>query len=469
MDKPTYRGEGGSVSDIIPIAKINLSGGTQSRTTLDQDTINDYRDAMQTGAQFPPVTVFYDGEHYWLADGFHRVHAHIMRRRENIEADVRQGTYRDAVLFSVGANSSHGLRRTNADKRRAVQRLLDDEEWSRWSDREIARRCGVDNSFVSRLRKEVAVDEPQSERIYTTKYGAVATMRTVAIGKPATSPVMAVQREQSVDATVQPAEAQQAAVERPVAVRIGDAIIYQADCRDVLPLLASVSHILTDPPYEADAHRQGRVTNAAINKGEDATLAFDAITEALRTYVAEQATRLSQGWFLAFCQAEGVYLWRQAIEQAQHRYRGPAVWVKPDGSPKFQGNGPSQSFEMLVTSWCGSGDSKWNSKGKRGVYTHPVNVDRHGGHQTEKPLPLLRELLLDFTEPGDTVLDPFMGIGSLGVACLELGRKYIGVEMDAGYFEIARKRISGIPANQSEPGKAADDFDPSKLWLAKAA
>jgi site-specific DNA-methyltransferase (adenine-specific) len=241
----------------------------------------------------------------------------------------------------------------------------------------------------------------------------------------------------------------------------------------VLPLLDRVSHILTDPPYEADAHRRGRVTNASINKGEDAALTFEAITEELRTYIAVQAARLSEGWFLAFCQAEGVLPWRQAMEQEEHRYRGPAVWVKPDGSPKFTGSGPSQSFEMMVTSWCGTGNSRWNSKGKRGVYTHPVNVDRHGGHQTEKPLPLLRELLLDFTQPGDTVLDPFMGIGSLGVACLELGRKYIGIEMDAGYFEIARKRISDIPANQNEAAAPEvvedDDLPLVKAWLSKAA
>lgn len=59
---------------------------------------------------------------------------------------------RDAILFSVGVNSSHGLRRTNADKRRSVMRLLDDAEWSTWSDREIARRCGVSQPFVGNLR-----------------------------------------------------------------------------------------------------------------------------------------------------------------------------------------------------------------------------------------------------------------------------------------------------------------------------
>lgn len=93
--------------------------------------------------------------------------------------------YRDAILYACGANSTHGLKRTNADKRRAVMALLKDEEWGKWSDREIARRCGVDNSFASRVRRElVTVDEPQSEpRTYTTRHGTEATMKTANIGK----------------------------------------------------------------------------------------------------------------------------------------------------------------------------------------------------------------------------------------------------------------------------------------------
>ena len=67
---------------------------------------------------------------------------------------MRQGGLRDAILHSAGANAVHGLRRTNADKRRAMLMLLEDEEWSKWSDREIGRRCAVDHKTVARLRSE---------------------------------------------------------------------------------------------------------------------------------------------------------------------------------------------------------------------------------------------------------------------------------------------------------------------------
>lgn len=98
--------------------------------------------------------------------------------------EIRQGTLRDAILYSTGANATHGLQRSAEDKRRVVTRLLDDAEWSQWSDREIARRCHVDHRFVGRLREKLTGDIP-SERTYTTKHGTIAIMDTSAIGKPA--------------------------------------------------------------------------------------------------------------------------------------------------------------------------------------------------------------------------------------------------------------------------------------------
>src|SRR5207244_1874771 len=86
-------------------------------------------------------------------DGFHRLEAARLVGCTELGADVRQGTQRDAVLYSVGANAQHGLRRTNADKRRAVETLLRDEEWRRWSDSEIARRCSVNHHLVAEMRQ----------------------------------------------------------------------------------------------------------------------------------------------------------------------------------------------------------------------------------------------------------------------------------------------------------------------------
>jgi hypothetical protein len=168
----------------LRIDRLRLDGGTQPRAAIDESAVRDYADALGSEAAFPPVTVFHDGEAYWLADGFHRVHAHKMLDWLEIESDVRQGTRRDAVLFSVGANAVHGLRRTNADKRRAVETLLGDPEWAGWSDRDVSRRCGVSHEFVRQQRPSLStVDSESLARTYTTKHGTQATMQVSSIGK----------------------------------------------------------------------------------------------------------------------------------------------------------------------------------------------------------------------------------------------------------------------------------------------
>lgn len=168
----------------LDIATIRVDGGTQSRASLYQNVVDDYASAIGEGASFPAVVVFYDGQDHWLADGFHRYHAHTKLGLAEIDADIRQGTRRDAILYSVGANESHGLRRTNEDKRRAVLTLLSDSEWVNWSDGEIARQCFVSQPFVSKMRPAVT-QNVMSERTFTTKHGTVATMNTAAIGQPA--------------------------------------------------------------------------------------------------------------------------------------------------------------------------------------------------------------------------------------------------------------------------------------------
>ena len=120
--------------ESLPIALIKRDGGTQSRAKIYWETVQEYTEALLNGDKFPPIIVYYDGSEYWLADGFHRMDAYIACRQATIPVTIRQGTRRDAVLHSVGANATHGLRRTNQDKRRAVELLLLDDEWSEWSD-----------------------------------------------------------------------------------------------------------------------------------------------------------------------------------------------------------------------------------------------------------------------------------------------------------------------------------------------
>lgn len=222
---------------------------------------------------------------------------------------------------------------------------------------------------------------------------------------------------------------------------IGNATLYLGDCRDILPTLPKVDAVITDPPYEAEAHTAMRRTNKSIRSGASDVIDFDAIDENTRHLIARHSAENCRGWALFFCQVEAASVWRDAMVAAQAKYRRTMCWVKPDSSPQFNGQGPAQGYECISSSWCGDGASKWNAGGKRGVYVFNCNSDRWGGHPTEKPVPLMEAILDDFTNAGQTILDPIMGSGTTGVACMNLDRHFIGIEREPKYFDIACRRI----------------------------
>jgi len=184
------------VTDIVKlfVFDIRVDGGTQPRATLREEWMEEYAADMAMGSKFPPVVVFHDGEKYWLGDGFHRLGAAKKLGHVTIDADVRQGTRRDAVLFSVGANGLHGHRRTNEDKRRAVMMLLGDPEWRHLSDREVARHCAVSQPFVSSLREPsdngYQIQEPSTRTVtrgdttYMMNVGNIGTRATLPFATP---------------------------------------------------------------------------------------------------------------------------------------------------------------------------------------------------------------------------------------------------------------------------------------------
>ena len=139
----------------VNIQAIVIDKGTQSRAQISEDTVTDYAEAMQAGDTFPPVTVYHDGVDYYLADGFHRIHAAKRLGRASIQAEVKTGTLRDAILFSLGANDKHGLRRSNADKRKCVRTLLEDFEWGELTVNEMARICAVSPQLVLAVKQEM--------------------------------------------------------------------------------------------------------------------------------------------------------------------------------------------------------------------------------------------------------------------------------------------------------------------------
>lgn len=222
--------------------------------------------------------------------------------------------------------------------------------------------------------------------------------------------------------------------------KIGDCTLYLGDCMEIIPSLDGVDHIITDPPYEDELHAaMGRIKRTDGQKMVD-TLGFEGIN-ASREQVAGMMARLSKGWAIVFCLAEGVRAWRDCLQAADAKWDTTLAWIKPDASPRFNGQGAARGFECAVTAWCGKGHRKWNGGGRRGVFTYPVNSNRQGEHPTEKPLPLMLDLVSLYSDAGQTICDPYLGSGTTGVAALKRGRKFIGIERDPRWFDLACRRI----------------------------
>lgn len=167
-----------------------------------------------------------------------------------------------------------------------------------------------------------------------------------------------------------------------------------------------------------------------------------ASIDGLREVVTKPMVDMTAGWLLLFCTPEGIAAWRDAIEAAKAKYKRACFWDKIDAAPQFNGQGPGYAVEPFVTAWCGSGPSRWNGGGRRNIFSHPTrHPERDGTHETEKPLSLMTDLVVLFTDPGQRIFDPFMGSGSTGVSAVRAGRGFVGIEKDPKFFDVAVRRI----------------------------
>ena len=233
--------------------------------------------------------------------------------------------------------------------------------------------------------------------------------------------------------------------------------VITGDCFEVMRGMVErgekVAHVIADPPYEAEAHTaHRRVKRTGSGAGERwgngdsreamiEALGFDPITAEERALAGDLIANMAVRWALVFCQVEAGQLWRGSLEAAgTHAYRRSCVWVKPDAQPQFSGDRPGMGYETIVATHA-AGRCRWNGGGRVGVFNFVKNTPGGSEHPTTKPVPLMLELVELFTDPGDLILDPFCGSGTTGVACIRLGRRFIGIEKDAKYAAIARERL----------------------------
>ena len=209
--------------------------------------------------------------------------------------------------------------------------------------------------------------------------------------------------------------------------------LYCGDCREILPTLSRVDAVITDPPYGAEDTHARHLSGVVLRRGSNTrqALGFSGIDAGELCALCKQWVDMANRWVVFSCE------WKHA--HALPNLVRLGIWRKPDGAPQFTGDRPGTGWEAVAICHR-AGRKRWNGGGRHAFWCVPKGSGKDG-HPTQKPVQLLSEWIADFTEPSETVLDPFMGSGTTGVACVELGRKFIGIEIEPKYFDIACRRI----------------------------
>jgi DNA modification methylase len=247
-------------------------------------------------------------------------------------------------------------------------------------------------------------------------------------------------------------------------------VLHPGDCLDPVTGLASladrsVDHVICDPPYSQHVHAKSRAgaspKRARDNDGDgrgmhgrSRDLGFDHLTTEVREQIAAHCARLARRWVLAFCDDESAHLWRTSLESAGLEYVRTGHWHKIGGTPQFTGDRPGVAVEAIVIAHQ-PGRKRWHGGGRAAFWPCPIVLDRGAGeqrvHTTQKPLDLMTALVRDFTDHGETILDPFAGSGTTGVAAIQLGRAFVGWERKPEYHAVATSRLT---AAREQPGLA---------------
>jgi len=305
----------------LTVGEILLDAACQPRVEFNGFVVDEYADALSAGVKFPPVVVFKDSDgQHWCADGFHRVAAAEKAGLAEIAVDVRQGEKRDAILFSVGANVSHGLRRTNADKRRAVEVVLSDEEWRGWSDREVARRCAVGADLVGGIRRSLSLNDSEIRK-RVDKHGNVSLIDVSKIGKR--TAVAALQAGDDLDekktlqlaSEIRTTRTEQRRIERMQ--RIAD--IAATDTPGIAELSTRYPVLYADPPWRYEH----AISTSREIENQYPTMALDEICDLPIDKICTEDAIL-------FCWATSPKLTGaiEVIEAWGFTYRTCAVWDK---------------------------------------------------------------------------------------------------------------------------------------------
>jgi site-specific DNA-methyltransferase (adenine-specific) len=209
-------------------------------------------------------------------------------------------------------------------------------------------------------------------------------------------------------------------------VEIGDCTLYQGDCLEILPTIGAVDSVITDPPYGIALEPQRRRTSAiqGDGRGEARSLWERFVPLVYELSAPDSAHLFFTGWS---------EVWSKEVLEAHYRVKSCIVWGK-----NMWGIGYYTRPQHEMAWYAHKGKPKTPETPDSDLWLMPkVQVP---SHSCEKPVELIKRALL--LCGGKVVVDPFMGSGTTGIACMALGRKFVGIELDAQHFDLACTRIA---------------------------
>lgn len=227
--------------------------------------------------------------------------------------------------------------------------------------------------------------------------------------------------------------------------------LYNDDCQNIFSKIPShsIDVILTDPPYNIAKYSTGNISLPGRSEINNNLGEWDLRETNPKDYVSEFKRIIKPaGNIFIFATYSTIGKWHDVFDKEFSTFQY-FVWHKTNPMPKIYKNGFLNSCEMIVCLW--NKGHKWNFKKQTEMHNHfecPVCMGKERlkdpVHPAQKPLKLLRHILEISSDSGDRVFDPFMGVGSTGVACAEMGREFIGCEIDPKFFNAAKKRLESF-------------------------
>lgn len=211
--------------------------------------------------------------------------------------------------------------------------------------------------------------------------------------------------------------------------------LVHGDCLEVMKLIPneSIDLIVTDPPYLINYKSHWNSQNKPISGDSDYDLIEKSIKEMYRVLKNNSAAYI-------FCSPKRIDYFMRCCLDSGFIIKNSIIWVKNNWSSGDLKGAYGQQYEIILL--LNKGRRYFNGKRLSDVWLFDRVAFQHQYHPNEKPVKLLEQCITKHSNEDDTVLDPFMGSGSVGVACLNTNRRFIGIEKDEKYYETAMHRIS---------------------------